>query len=192
VGVSGRRKPPRDEWPVESVRRGEPLPSTGVDALRADGFRNVFDIAALDADHDPWQDHLNNTAAVRMFNDLRIAYVAGNLAPEWVRHVWKEQLTVVVRELHVLYESEGRISEGFVGATRIVRRSGKAGVIEQRLVEARDARPVARAWIVQLLVDGGRATDWPDWYWARVAAAEGGPVPVVDAAPRPPWGPPPV
>jgi acyl-CoA thioesterase FadM len=107
-----------------------------------------------------------------------------------VAYVWKQKLTVVVRELHVQYESEGRISEGFVGAMRISRRQGKAGFIEQRLVEAGDARPVARAWIVQLLVDGGRATDWPDWYWDRVADIEGGPVPIVAAAARAPFGPP--
>jgi acyl-CoA thioesterase FadM len=190
VGVTGRRKPPRDYWPARSVREGAPQPSAGVDALRADGYRYVADVEAIDADHDEWQDHLNNTAAVRMFNDLRMAYVAANLAPEWVGYLWKNDLSVVVRELHVQYESEGRISEGFVGATRISRRQGKAGFVEQRLVEAGDARPVARAWIVQLLVEGGRATDWPGWYWDRVAAVEGGAVPIVAAAPRAPFGPP--
>lgn len=188
--MTGRRKPPRDYWPARSVREGAPQPSAGADALRADGYRYVADVEAVDADHDEWQDHLNNTAAVRMFNDLRMAYVAANLAPEWVGFLWKNNLTVVVRELHVQYESEGRISEGFVGATRISRRQGKAGFIEQRLVEAGDARPVARAWIVQLLVDGGRATEWPGWYWDRVAAVEGGPVPDVPATPRAPFGPP--
>ncbi|MGH9024567.1 MAG: acyl-CoA thioesterase [Acidimicrobiia bacterium] len=188
--MTGRRKPPRDLWPAESVREAGPQPSAGVDALRADGFRYVADVEAIDADHDEWQDHLNNTAAVRMFNDLRVAYAAANLAPEWVAYVWKQQLTVVVRELHVQYESEGRISEGFVGAMRITRRQGKAGFIEQRLVEAGDARPVARAWIVQLLVEGGRAIDWPSWYWDRVADVEGGPIPIVEVAPRAAFGPP--
>lgn len=188
--MTGRRKPPRDYWPARSVREGAPQPSAGSEALRADGYRYVADVEAVDADHDEWQDHLNNTAAVRMFNDLRMAYVAANLAPEWVGFLWKNNLTVVVRELHVQYESEGRISEGFVGATRISRRQGKAGFIEQRLVEAGDARPVARAWIVQLLVDGGRATEWPGWYWDRVAAVEGGEVPIVEPAVRAPFGPP--
>ena len=190
MGVSGRRKPPRDLWPAASVEQGEPAASAGVDALRAEGFRYVADVTTIDADHDEWQDHLNNGAAVRMFNDLRMAYVATNLAPDWVAYIWKQQLSVVVRELHVQYESEGRISEGFVGGTRISRRQGKAGFIEQRLVEARDARPVARAWIVQLLVGDGRATDWPDWYWERVAGVEGAPVPIVEPTPRAPFGPP--
>jgi acyl-CoA thioesterase FadM len=190
VGVTGRRKPPRDYWPAPSVHRGEPQPSAGADALRADGYRYVADLEVVDADHDEWQDHLNNTAAVRMFNDLRMSYVATNLSPDWVAYVWKHQLTVVVRELHVLYESEGRIDERFVGAERISRRQGKAGIIEQRVVEAETARPFARAWIVQLLVEGGRVTDWPEWYWERVADIEGGPIPIVEPTPRAPFGPP--
>jgi acyl-CoA thioesterase FadM len=175
---------------VTGVRQGDPAPSPGVDALVADGYRAVFDVDPVDADRDTYQDHLNNTAAVRMFNELRIAYVASRLAPAWPRHVRRGNLAVVVRESHVLYESEGWMHERFVGATRVAERRGKAGILEQRLVEATSARPVARAWFVQLLVAVEGVVDWPEWYWGMVAEVEGAPVPVATGPARLPWGPP--
>ncbi len=62
--------------------------------------------------------------------------------------------------------------------------------MEQRLVEATTARPLARAWIVQLLVGADGVEAFPDWFWEAVAELEGAPVPEWDA-PRTPWGPPP-
>lgn len=180
-----------DPWPVVGVRQGEPESSPGVDALRAEGFRVVFDVEPVDADRDEYQDHLNNTAAVRMFNELRIAYVASHLAPDWPRYV-RRTGTVVVRELHVLYESEGWMHDRYVGAVRWAERRGKASLLEERLVEATTARPLARAWVVQLLVTPDGVAPFPEWLWAMVAEAEGGPVPVpvADGATRAPWGPP--
>jgi hypothetical protein len=52
------------------VRQGEPAPSAGVDAMRADGYRVVFDVETRPGDEDRYQDHLNNNAPVRMFNEL--------------------------------------------------------------------------------------------------------------------------
>ena len=40
------------------------------------GFRVVFDVETVPEDGDRYQDHLNNGAPVRMFNELRMAYVA--------------------------------------------------------------------------------------------------------------------
>src|SRR5260370_3277867 len=98
-----------------------------------------------------------------MLNELRIAYVAARFAPRWPRYVRREGLTVAVRELHVLYESEGWMQERYVGATRVAQRRYKAAVVEQRLVEAATARPLARACALQLLVCGaGPVTNWPD------------------------------
>ena len=176
-------------WPVVGVRQGEPAPSAGVDALRADGYHVLFDVEPVDADRDEYQDHLNNTAAVRMFNELRIAYVASHLAPDWPRYV-RRAGTVVVRELHVLYESEGWMHDRYVGSIRWAERRGKASLLEERLVEATTARPLARAWVVQLLVTPDGVAAFPDWLWAMVAEAEGGPVPAADGATRAPWGPP--
>ncbi len=191
VVARGRGADWRNPWPVVGVRPGAPIPSPGVDALHGDGFVVVFDVDPVDADRDQYQDHLNNTAATRMFNELRIAYVAAHLAPRWPKHLRAEGLAVVVRELHALYETEGWMHERYVGAMRIVQRRGKAVVLEQRLVEADAARPLARCWIVQLLVGAdGRVTTWPDWFFDLVADVQGAPVPVVDAPARPPWGPP--
>jgi acyl-CoA thioesterase FadM len=181
----------RNPWPVIGVHRGEPAPSAGVEALRAEGFRVVFDVEPVEADRDEYQDHLNNTAAVRMFNELRVAYVATHLTPDWVRFVRREGRTVVVREIHAQYESEGWMHERYVGAVRWSERRGKAGLVEQRLVEAATARPLARAWVVQLLVTPDGVAAFPDWFWEQVAAIEGGPVPEADGASRAPWGPPP-
>ena len=63
-----------------------------------------------------------------------------------------ERCVIAAREVHVLYESEGMPGEAFVGAMRYTRRDGKALILEQRLVEATTGRAIARAWVVQLLV----------------------------------------
>jgi acyl-CoA thioesterase FadM len=179
-----------DPWPPRGVRRGEPAPSPGVDALRAERFSVCFDVESLPEDVDRHQDHLNNSAPVRMFNELRMAYVAASLAPDWPRHLRRARGTVVVRELHVQYESEGWLHESFVGGTSWRARRAKSGLVEQRLVEASTARPLARAWVVQLLVGSdGRVEAFPDWFWEAVAGVEGGPVPEWDDERRP-WGPP--
>ena len=160
-------------------------------ALRADGYTVVFDVDPVEADRDEYQDHLNNTAAVRMFNELRTAYVAAHLAPRWPKFLRHEGMTVVVRELHVLYEREGWMHERYVGATRYRERRGKAAIVEQCLVEKSSAAPLARAWILQLLVGSdGRATEWPEWFWTMVHDLQGAVVPTIADAHRLPWGPP--
>jgi len=179
----------QNPWPVRGVRQGDASDSPGTSALHDDGYPVVFDVETLEDDRDEYQDHLNNTAAVRIFNELRIAYVAARYAPDWPRYVRRAGLTVVVRELHVAYESEGWMHEGYVGATRVAQRRGRAVVLEQRLVEAAGARPLARAWILQLLVGADGVADWPDWYFDLVAEVQGAPVPDVPVT-RPPWGPP--
>ncbi|MFO7589381.1 MAG: thioesterase family protein [Acidimicrobiia bacterium] len=179
-----------EEWPVVGVRRGEPESSAGRDALAADGFAVVFDVDPIAIDADTHQAHLNNSAAVRMFNELRVAYVAAHLAPDWPRHLRRGGMTVVVRDLRVEYQSEASMDERFVGATRWAARRGKSGLVEQRLVEQATARPVARAWVVQLYLGAtGAVGPFPDWFWDLVEATEGAPVPIMDDARRP-WGPP--
>jgi len=178
----------KNPWPIRGVVQGEPKLTAGAEALRAAGYRVLFDVEPVPEDADEFQDHLNNSAAVRMFNELRMAYVAARLAPDWPRHVRRSSLTVVVRELHVAYDSEGWMHEHYVGAMRLAQRRGKAGVVEQALVEAGTGRSLARAWLVQLLVSADGAIEWPDWYWDMIATVEGGPTPDVDVA-RVPWGP---
>jgi acyl-CoA thioesterase FadM len=175
---------------VLGVRQGDAETSPGADVLRADGFCAVFDVEPIDADRDVHQDHLNNTAAVRMFNELRVAYVATYLTPDWVRYLRANANTVVVREMHALYESEGWMHERFVGGIRWAERRGKAGLVEQRLVEATTGRALARAWVVQLMVAPDGVAAFPDFFWEMVAAVEGAPVPASDTAARTPWGPP--
>jgi len=181
----------QNPWPPVGVRPEPVLPSAGVDALRADGYAVVFDVDPIDADRDQWQDHLNNTAVVRMMNELRMAYVAARLTPDWPRFLRRGGYMVVVRETHVRYDREGWMHERYVGGMRIAQRRGKAAIVEHALAAAESGERIAAAWLVQLLVGpDGRVTDWPDWYWDRVAAIEGSPVPAVADAPRTPWGPP--
>lgn len=156
-----------------------------------DGFRFVAPVEPLPSDYDA-QGHLNNASAVRLFNDLRVAYIQRQIGTRWTNWLRDEAVTVVARELHVLYESEARPGELLAGAVRVSQRSGRSGVVEQRLVGAETGRPIASCWVVQLVVQGGEVRDWPDFYWALVADAEGAPVPVLPSSPRPPWGPPPV
>ncbi len=177
-------------WPPRGIAQGDPQPSAGVDALTAEGYRVSFDVTPMPEDADEWQDHLNNSAVVRMFNELRMAYVAARLAPDWPRYVRRGSLAVVVRELHVQYDSEGWMHERYVGGTRISQRRGKAGIHEQHLVEATTGRSLAQAWLVQLLVGAdGKVIDWPEWYWETIATVEGAPARELDGA-RQPWGPP--
>jgi acyl-CoA thioesterase FadM len=167
----------------------EPSESAGVVTLSADGYRFVIDVEPVPADFDA-QGHLNNAATVRLFNDLRIAYVREEVGDAWVEILRRDELVVAAREVHVLYESEGLPGESFVGGLRYLRREGKAAVLEQRLVEGSTGRPVARAWVVQLLVQGGIVVEWPESYFSRVAAIEGREIPVRPRRPPAAWGPP--
>ena len=163
--------------------------SAGIATLRADRYRFVIPVVPEPGDFDA-QGHLNNAATVRLFNDLRVAYVRGEVGDAWVETIRRERLVVAAREVHVLYESEGFPDDAFVGGLRYVRREGKAAVLEQRLVEAGTGRGVARAWVVQLLVQDGKVVDWPDSYFSRVAEIEGLEIPTCARRPPEEWGPP--
>jgi acyl-CoA thioesterase FadM len=168
-----------------------PSRSGGAAALVADGFRFVVPVVPRPDDFDA-QGHLNNASTVRLFNDLRGAYVRDEVGDGFIDMLRRDRLVVVAREVHVLYESEGLPGEQFVGALRYLRRDGKAAVLEQRLVEATTGRGVARAWVVQLLVQDGKVIDWPDIYFSRVAETEGRLIPVGPRRPPEEWGPPPL
>jgi hypothetical protein len=97
---------------------------------------------------------------------------------------------IAARELHVLYESEGLPSESFVGGMKYVARDGKAAVLEQRIVQAVSGRSIARAWVVQLLLQDGTVVDWPDRFFDRVCEIERKPLPAQPRSATRPWGPP--
>ena len=108
----------------------------------------------------------------------------------WIDAINVQRFVIAARELHVLYESEGMPEESFVAAMRYVRREGKALVLEQRLLEAETARPIARAWVVQLLVQDGAVVEWPARYVARVEAIEQCSLPARSRGNVARWGPP--
>ena len=161
----------------------------GARVLEADGYRAVDAVETSAADFDA-QGHLNNASTVRLFNDMRVAYVHGRVGAWWPEAIRANGFVIAAREVHVLYESEGRPGEAFVGGMKYVGREGKAAVLEQRIVEAVTGRPIARAWVVQLLVQAGKVVEWPARYFDRVAEIEGAPLPVRPRSAAQPWGPP--
>jgi acyl-CoA thioesterase FadM len=165
----------------------------GLDAgsatLAGDGYRFVAPVEPRADDFDA-QSHLNNAATVRLFNDMRIGYVHGEVGAWWPEVIRANGYVIAARELHVLYESEGLPGESFVGGMKYVAHDGKAAVLEQRIVEARSGRAIARAWVVQLLVRDGTVVDWPERFFDRVAEIEGRSLPAQPRSAAPPWGPP--
>ncbi|MCU1465804.1 MAG: hypothetical protein JWM72_1732 [Actinomycetia bacterium] len=161
----------------------------GARVLDADGYRAIDRVATRADDFDT-QGHLNNAATVRLFNDMRVAYVHGRIGPWWPEEIRANGLVIAAREVHVLYESEGLPRDELVGGMKYVGREGKSAVLEQRIVEATTGRPIARAWVVQLLVQAGSVVEWPARYFERVAEIEGAPIPARPRRVGPAWGPP--
>jgi acyl-CoA thioesterase FadM len=157
--------------------------------LEADGYRVVEPVEPRDDDFDA-QRHLNNAAIVRLFNDMRIVYVQGRVGAWWPEEIRTNDFVIAARELHVLYESEGLPGERFLGGMKYVGREGKAAVLEQRIVESSGGRAIARAWVVQLLVQRGTVVEWPARYFDRVGEIEGREIPVRPRSTSRPWGPP--
>ncbi len=148
------------------------MSADGYAALAADGYRFVEPVVP-DADDFDGQGHLNNAAIVRLFNDMRISYILVRVGAWWPEEILAHRYVVAASELHVKYDSEGLPGEQFVGGMKYVRREGKAAILEQRVVEATTGRSVARAWVVQLLVQDGAVVEWPERYFAAVAEIEG-------------------
>ena len=161
----------------------------GASVLDADGYRVVEPVDPREDDFDA-QRHLNNAAIVRLFNDMRVAYVHGRVGAWWPEEIRTNDFVIAARELHVLYESEGLPGERFLGGMKYVRRDGKAAVLEQRIVESLRGRAIARAWVVQLLVQRGTVVEWPARYFDRVGEVEGREIPERPRAASHPWGPP--
>jgi acyl-CoA thioesterase FadM len=160
----------------------------GARVLEADGYQVVEPVDTSDDDFDA-QRHLNNAAIVRLFNDMRIAYVHGRVGAWWPNEIRTNDFVIAARELHVLYESEGLPGERFVGGMKYVGREGKAAVLEQRIVESTGGRAIARAWVVQLLVQRGTVVEWPARYFDRVCEIEGREIPVRARSVSRAWGP---
>lgn len=163
--------------------------TAGERELRADGYKFVAPVVPDAGDYDH-QGHLNNAATVRLFNDMRVAYVQGEIGAWWPEAIVRNRYVIAARELHVLYESEGLPGEEFYGGMKYVRREGKAAMLEQRIVESATGRGVARAWVVQLLVRDARVVEWPEQYFTTVERIEGAPIEVRPRRAAAEWGPP--
>jgi acyl-CoA thioesterase FadM len=164
-------------------------PDAGTAELQRDGYRVIAPVEPAPSDFDR-QGHLNNAATVRLFNDMRVRYVHGEVGGWWTDALRDNQLVIAARELHVLYESEGMPGDRLVGGMKYVGREGKAAILEQRIVEASAGRAIARLWAVQLVVHDGTVVAWPARYFERVREIEGCEIPVRPRSAARPWGPP--
>lgn len=153
-----------------------------------DGFRFVVE-AATGPEHFDRQNHLNNVAALDLLQSARVKYVTDGLRSDELRARWLEHI-VVVRELHVRYESEGFPHQSFRVGVRAVSRTDKAYVLDQILVEAATGRTVVQAWVVMQFVgrETGRVVQIPEWFWSQMEQMEARSMPPVTRA-REPWGP---
>jgi acyl-CoA thioesterase FadM len=177
------------EYMANSASAKDTDVTPGERALRDDGYRFVVPVDPSASAFDG-QGHLNNAGVGQIFNDLRVAYMI-TAHPELGRSLGERGCVVAVRETHILFESQGMPDERLVGGTRIEGRRGRAQIAEQRIVEDATGRPIARAWLVHLVLRDGRVVDWPDGYWERVAELEGRAMPSRPRITAAPFGPPP-
>ncbi len=110
----------------------EEVQSSGEQVLREDGYRFVAHLDPPTSAFDG-QGHLNNAAVAQIFNDLRVTYMT-SANPEFGRRLAEQGYVVAVREMHLLFESQGMPGERFVGGVRIEGRRGRAQITEQRIV----------------------------------------------------------
>lgn len=149
------------------------------------GYAFVVDVATTPRHYDV-QGHLNNGAAVLLFNSVRLRYVQELLLAGGGGGLVAEGQVVGVRELVCRYESEARPGEELRGGCRVLGRSRRSWLYDQVLVTGE--RLVARCRVVECVIRDGAAVEVPAAFWRIVEAAEGramgpGPLP----GPRTDW-----
>ena len=148
-------------------------------------FPLAVDVATTPRHYDE-QGHLNNGAAVLLFNGLRRRYVQELLALHGGAGLVAAGEVVGVRELACRYESEARPGEDLRGGCRVLGRSRRSWLYDQLLVTGE--RIVARCRVIECVIRDGAAVEVPAAFWRIVEAAEGrtmgpGPLP----GPRTDW-----
>ena len=143
-------------------------------ALRAAGWIELA--VETGPQHYDAQGHLNNAAIAQLCNDMRLRYRQVVLGPWWERVLHEEQLVVAAREAHFSFDSEGLPGEAFVGVMRYSHREGKAAIAEQRIMESRTGRVVARGWVLLLVIRKGLVIDWPEEFFEHIAWVQGAPI----------------
>ena len=163
--------------------------SAGERVLRDDGYRFVVPIATVADDFDA-QGHLNNAATVRLFNDLRVAYVRGEVGFDGSRPCAATRSWSRPRKCTCC--TRRRVSRASRSSAGCATSAARARPPCSRNGWSR-RRPGGRSrvrWVVQLLVQDGSVVEWPDLYFVRVAEIEGREIPV-EPRRHTPWGPPP-
>ena len=94
---------------------------------------------------------------------MRIEYVHGRVGRVVAGGRFRRSgYVIAAREVHVLYESEGLPGEEFIGGMKYVRREGRPRSRNNASSSRQPAERVARAWVVQLLVQQRQVVEWPD------------------------------
>ena len=140
-------------------------------ALRAAGWIELA--VETGPQHHDVQGHLNNAAIAQLCYDMRQRYKQLVLGPWWERVLHEEQLIVAAREAHFSFDSEGLPGEAFVGVMRYSHREGKAAIAEQRIMESRTGRVVARGWVLLLVIRKGLVIDWPEEFSSTSPGCKG-------------------
>ncbi len=150
-----------------------------------DGYY-VAPAPTTDAHYD-MQGHLNNAAALSLFNDLRIGYITHVVGGAWPAGLDMGNRIFAVADLFCSFLSEGFPGESYLGGTRIIGRTRVAWCYDQVLVAEADRRVLARARVVHLVVDraAGGVVPVPEEFWALVEQAEGHPIPPAAQLPVP-------
>ena len=110
---------------------------------------------------------------------------------EWWPELHRANTAASSRRAKCTCSTNRKVSRASRSSARCATRGAREGaVLEQRLVEATTGRAIARAWVVQLLVQDGTVVDWPERYFARVAEIEGARFRRARARTAARWGPP--
>jgi acyl-CoA thioesterase FadM len=149
-----------------------------------DGWPLRWEVAHDDGHYDV-QGHLNNVAALEIFQELRVRYMGGLVGRREMGLVARDHV-VGVRELVTSYITEARPGEPLVGHCRILGRSRRSWAFDEVITTGE--RVVARCRVVECAIGDGRAIEVPEPFWARVQQVEGRELPVRELpVGRTPW-----
>lgn len=136
-------------------------------------------------EHYDTQGHLNNVAAIRIFQDIRVIYMRDRVGRRRLNLLPREYV-IGVRELVTSYLTEARPGEQLYAGCRVLGRSRRSWCFDEVITTA--DRVVARLRLIECAISEGKAIEVPAALWAAVEAVEGRDLPVRELpVGRTPW-----
>ena len=136
-------------------------------------------------DHYDVQGHLNNAAAIRIIQDLRVTYMRDVLGRRRIEGMARGHI-VGVREMVTSYIAQAHPGEQLYGGCRILGRSRRSWCFDELICTA--DRVVVRCRLIECAIHDGRAVEVPADFWAAVEQAEGRELPIRELpVGRTPW-----